>query len=133
MKELNFQAITERLKEISLPPFEVVVGIADGGIVLASLIAYKLGCDLRMVRFNYRGKDNIPQHPEPVLLSETDLHEIKNANVLLVDDVSISGKTLESAKKLLNSCNIKTMVLRGRADYVLFPELDECVKWPWSA
>jgi len=49
-----------------------------------------------------------------------------------VDDVSVTGKTLEKAKEVLGENKILTLVLKGRADLVLFPELEHCVKWPWS-
>ena len=115
MKELSFRDISDRLKNMDLPQFDTVVGIAEGGKILAGLVAYKLGSDLKIIYV----KDH------------NDLSRIKG-NVLIVDDVQMSGKTMEFTKKLLAYCNIKTMVVRGEADYVLFPELDECVKWPWS-
>jgi hypoxanthine phosphoribosyltransferase len=131
MTELTFKDISKRLKDVNLPQFDMVIGIAEGGSVPASLTAYKLGCDLKIVHINYRDENNNPARPEPVLMSKNDLSEIKGS-ILLVDDVSISGKTIESAKKLLRGCEVKTMVMRGKADYVLFPEIESCVKWPWS-
>jgi hypoxanthine phosphoribosyltransferase len=50
----------------------------------------------------------------------------------VVDDVSVTGQTLELAKKKLRSSTVKTFVLRGKADHVLFPKIKECVKWPWK-
>jgi hypoxanthine phosphoribosyltransferase len=51
---------------------------------------------------------------------------------LVVDDVSVSGKTLEKARQLLAGNEVKTLTLKGNADYVIFPEIRDCVKWPWK-
>ena len=131
MKELTFRQIVKRLEDINLPRFDTVIGIAEGGIVPASLAAYKLGSDLKIVHINYRDENNDPRYSEPVLLGKADLSGLKE-DILLVDDVSVSGKTIEFAKKLFTNCNVKTMVVKGKADYVLFPEIEDCIRWPWS-
>lgn len=116
---------------MSFPPCDLVVGIAQGGIAPATLIAYILGRELRIVHFNFRNQDNTPVHPQPVLLNEITIPAgVKR--ILLVDDVSVSGKTLKAAKDLLAQYEVTSFVLRGKADYVLFPEIDYCVKWPWK-
>lgn len=131
MTEISFSAICKALEEMPLPDCELVVGIAEGGIVPASLVANKIGCDLRIVKFNYRNQANLPQYPQPRLLSSISLP--KNIrSILLVDDVAISGKTLQAAKSLFNQKKLTTLVFRGQADYVLFPKLNNCVKWPWK-
>ena len=61
------------LKNARFPDCRLVVGIAEGGVVPAALIAAKLGCDLRIVKFNYRDAQNTPQHTAPLLLSKVDL------------------------------------------------------------
>lgn len=131
MTELSFAEICRALADAKLPDCDFVVGIAEGGIVPASLVAAKKGCDLRIVRFNYRNDDNVPRHPEPVLLKSVVLPENTN-NVLLVDDVAITGRTLNAAKKLFKHQKVTTMVFKGAADYVLFPEISECIRWPWK-
>ena len=54
------------------------------------------------------------------------------SHILLVDDVSVSGVTLSLALSLLKDFEVFTFVLKGQADYVLFPEIKECVNWPWK-
>ncbi len=132
MVDISFRAISKALENVELSGYDLVVGIADGGEVAAALVSYKIGCDLRIVKFNYRNNDNIPQHPEPVLLSTFTLPaNIKS--ILLVDDVAISGKTLNALKKkLFKNQRVATLVFRGKADFVLFPEITTCVKWPWK-
>jgi len=51
---------------------------------------------------------------------------------LLVDDVSVTGKTLKCAVENLQDYTVYTFVLKGKADYVLFPEINTCVEWPWK-
>ena len=131
MRELSFVDISERLKYLELPEFDVVVGIADSGVVPASLVADKLGCELAMVKFKYRNDRNVPIYREPVLMKGIDLPSWAK-KILLVDDVSVSGKTIRSARDLFGEYSIKTLVFKGEADFVLFPELDKCVEWPWK-
>ena len=128
---LDFVEIRNRLERLTLPEVDLVVGIATGGSVPASLVAYKLGCPLAVMQLNYRAEDNTPQRPEPQLL--TAFRPPNARRVLLVDDVSVSGKTLAAAKKLLPHSRVVTLVLKGRADMVLFPEVASCVTWPWKA
>lgn len=128
---LDFLAIRARLERLELPEVDVVVGIATGGTVPASLVAYKLGCPLAVVQLNYRAEDNTPQRPKPELLGSFSL-EPTFKRVLLVDDVSVSGQTLTEAKALLPGCVVTTLVMKGRADFSLFPELASCVVWPWK-
>ena len=132
MIDISFRAISDAVENVKLSGYDLVVGIADGGVVAAALVAYKIGCDLKIVKFNYRNNDNIPQHPEPVLLSTFTLPaNIKS--ILLVDDVAISGKTLNALKKkLFKNQRVATLVFRGKADFVLFPEITTCVRWPWK-
>ena len=132
MDSIKFGAICKALKTINLPVCDLVIGIASGGVVPASLVACKLGCQLKIIELNYRDDNNLPRHLEPILLSEIVLpSDIKS--ILLVDDVSISGKTLESARQLFKDYQVWTMVFRGKADYVLFPNINTCLKWPWKA
>jgi len=132
MVPLSFKKITERVKSVDLPEFDLVIGIGTGGIVPASLVAFHLGCELKILMVNFRDIRNNPRYDEPVLVSKPDNLSLKGKKVLLVDDVSVSGKTLETALHYLNHENIKTLTMKGKADYVLFPEIKECVNWPWK-
>jgi uncharacterized protein len=132
MVPLSFKEITERIRNLELPETDLVVGIGTGGLVPASLIAFQLGCELRILTLNFRDLENNPQHPFPVVVSEPAKMSIDGKRVLLVDDVSVSGKTIGAALKYLGNGNIKTLTLKGKADYVLFPEIKDCVNWPWK-
>jgi uncharacterized protein len=130
MLEISFEIICKMLKKTTLPECQLVVGIADGGVVPASLVACLLNRDLRIIRSQYRDENNDPCFPEPVIKNTVTVTPDINT-ILLVDDVSISGKTLNAAREVFKEYTVKTFVFRGKADFVLFPELDECVHWPW--
>ncbi len=129
---LNFIEIARRFKQAALPEVDMVVGIATGGIVPASLAAYELERPLTLLHINYRAKDNTPQHDAPLLLKETAV-SLPPKRILLVDDVSVSGQTFDLARRLLSEHHVVTLALKGTADYVLFPEIKTCVQWPWKS
>jgi hypoxanthine phosphoribosyltransferase len=96
------------------------------------MVAHQLGLPLEILHLNYRDDDNKPRRPQPELLKPTVL-KLEGKRVLLVDDVSVTGATLQAAKKLLEGAQITTLTCKGQADLVLFPEVKECVAWPWKA
>ncbi|OPZ74369.1 MAG: hypothetical protein BWY82_00732 [Verrucomicrobia bacterium ADurb.Bin474] len=53
--------------------------------------------------------------------------------ILLVDDVSVTGSTMEKSRAALSRFTIQTIALKGqKADIILFPEWKGCVQWPWN-
>lgn len=129
--ELSFDEISRRLRQQDLPQIDRVVGIATGGIMPAALVAHQLGSPLSLLHINFRDETNQPRHDRPQLLDDTpDLAQ--NQRILLVDDVSVSGATLEVAKAMLSGHQVTTLVLKGKADFVMFPEINACVNWPWK-
>ncbi len=135
MVVLDFLEIVERLKAMALPAVDRVVGVATGGIVPASLVAYQLERPLSLVLINYRAPDNTPRYPAPRLLApapRATLAQARPERILLVDDVSVTGKTLALARRQFPQSQVITFVLKGQADYVLFPEIASCVQWPWK-
>ncbi len=129
--DLSFTEIAQRLKTIEFPEIDGVVGIANGGTVPASLVAYQLDRPLSMIRLNYRDEHNEPLYDSPQVLEAPSIDKALK-RVLLVDDVSVSGKTLAKARELLDGRAVATMVITGEADYVVFPEVGDCVNWPWN-
>ena len=128
---LDFQKISEALWDFPFPKVDHVIGVATGGTMPAGLVAHQLKRPLSLLHINYRAPDNSPAHPAPVLLRDVMLPKSKS-HILLVDDVSVSGVTLSLALSLLKDFEVFTFVLKGQADYVLFPEIKECVNWPWK-
>lgn len=132
MVPLSFTEISSRLRAIQLPETDLVIGIGTGGIVPASLVAFHLNCDLHIITLNYRDESNTPRYENPVIVDMPEMPALQGKRILLVDDVSVSGKTLNEALKHFDGLKIKTLTMKGKADYVLFPEIKDCVKWPWK-
>jgi len=132
MVPIPFTEITERLRSMELPETDLVIGIGTGGIVPASLVAFHLGCELHIITLNYRDESNAPRYEKPVIINMPEMPSLEGKRILLVDDVSVSGKTLNEALLHFQDLNIKTLTMKGKADYVLFPEVKDCVKWPWK-
>jgi hypoxanthine phosphoribosyltransferase len=128
---LDFLTITQRINQIALPPIDHVVGIATGGIVPASLLAYRMACSLSFIKINYRALDNTPQRPAPLILESFQIPQGAK-NILLVDDVSVSGQTMRTAQQVLKDFHVISFVLKGQADFVVFTEISTCVSWPWK-
>ena len=131
MVPLSFREISERLKKTKLPEIDLVIGIGSGGIVPAGFVAFHLNAELQVITLNYRDEQNNPRYDEPRILQKPEW-QLEGKRILLVDDVSVSGKTINTALELLKGFNVKTMAMKGKADYVLFPEIKDCVKWPWK-
>ena len=131
MVPLSFREISERLKQTELPETDIVIGIGSGGIVPASIVAFHLNAELKLMVLNYRDDTNKPLYDEPVVLQEPD-RNLEGKRILLVDDVSVTGSTMRKALDQLKGLNVKTLAMKGKADYVLFPEISDCVNWPWK-
>ena len=132
MVPVSFTEISSRLRAMSLPETDLVIGIGTGGIVPASLVAFHLNCDLHIITLNYRDESNTPRYENPVIVDMPEMPALQGKRILLVDDVSVSGKTLNEALNHFDGLQIKTLTMKGKADYVLFPEIKDCVKWPWK-
>ncbi len=129
---LSMVEIVSRLQKIDLPEIDLIVGIASGGIVPASLLAYKLQKPMQLIHINYRDAHNNPKFAQPQLLENFQLEQAKQ-RILIVDDVSVTGSTLYFVKDLLKNQQVWTFTMKGKADYVLFPEISSCVNWPWKS
>jgi hypoxanthine phosphoribosyltransferase len=128
---LTIKQITDRLRSFEFPEVDIVVGIASGASIPAKMIAELLKRPLQYIHINFRDVDNKPRFENPHLI-KTDTIPSDCERILLVDDVSVSGKTLACAIENLPDKTVYTFVLKGKADYVLFPEVKTCVNWPWN-
>jgi len=131
MVSLSFREISDRLRKTELPDIDLVIGIGTGGIVPAGIVAFHLGAELDVMVVNYRDEQNNPVYEKPRILSKPGW-DLEGKRILLVDDVSVTGKTLNTALEQLKGFNVKTLTMKGKADYVLFPEIKDCVNWPWK-
>ena len=119
---------------------DIVVAIARGGMLLAGSISYALGakrCGALNVEF-YTGVDT--RLAEPVILPPMlDLGSLEGRRILLVDDVSDSGRTLAMAVGLLESggAEVRTAVLYTKPGTVqeahhTWRRTDRWINFPWS-
>ena len=130
-KSLSLNDIKQRLEHFKFPDVDLVIGIASGGVFPAKLVADILKTPIRFISINFRSSDNTPLYADPRIISKDDI-PVDHKRLLLVDDVSVSGKTLRSATDYVKNFDVYTFVLKGKADFVLFPEISECVDWPWK-
>ncbi len=128
---LSMDEIMDRLQSFSFPEVDIVVGITSGATYPAEIIADMLNLPVFYIHINFRLSDNTPIYENPQLI-KMDVIPSQYARLLLVDDVSVSGKTLKCAVENLQNFTVYTFVLKGKADYVLFPEINTCVDWPWK-
>ncbi len=140
---LELPDIARKLKSLMLPDVDAVVGIATGGVAFATMVAFWLEKPLHVIYLNYRDEANKPRHETPTLLKPFEIDSTtfnKGMNpiakgeprrILLVDDVSVSGATLEIAKQLLPNFQVSTLVIKGKADFVLYPDVRACILLPW--
>lgn len=131
MDSLSFKQISERLKQIDFPEINLGIGIGSDGIPPPAFVALYLKADPRVMTLNYRDENNNPQYETPVILHKP-LWKLDGKRILLVDDVSVSGKTMNAALEQLKGYNMKTLAMKDTADFVLFPDIKDCVKWPWK-
>ena len=105
------EEVLERFRTIEFhDDFDMIVAIANGGIVPAGIINQRL-------------------QKEVQLLAPVDF-DFKDKSILLVDDRIKTGSTIRLACELLKEARmIKTFAVNGTADYALFDET--CFKFPW--
>ena len=126
----SFDEVMERVRDIEIPePFDMVVAIANGGIIPAAMINQRLGCEYHLLKINLRDAMQNKIYDKPKLLAEIDF-DFKGKRILLVDDRVKTGTTLEFAKELLSDAAlVKTLAVNGIADYCLYNE--SCFRFPW--
>lgn len=120
---------------------DIVIAVARGGLVLAGAMTYALGvklCDAINVEFY---TDVHATLPDPVLLAPMlDTNAIAGKQLLVVDDVADSGRTLGLVIKLLRGfgADVRSAVLYAKPSTVVDPDYvwrrtDQWIVFPWSA
>ena len=109
--------------------FDMIVAIANGGIVPAGIINQRLQKEIHLLKINLRDEYQHPKYDQPKLLAPIDF-DFRDKRILLVDDRIKTGSTIKLAKELMQEARmIKTFAVNGNADYALFDEA--CFKFPW--
>ena len=122
--------VMERFRSIEFyDEFDIIVAIANGGIVPAGIINQRLQIEVKLLKINLRDEFQRPKYDKPQLIAPIDF-DFKGKRILLVDDRIKTGSTIELAKELMSEAQfIKTFAVNGSADYALFNET--CFKFPW--
>jgi hypoxanthine phosphoribosyltransferase len=123
-----------KIRNASFEP-DVVVAIARGGYVPARLLCDCLNLtDLKSIRIaHYKAG---AQKQQKAKLVESLCRDLGGRNVLLVDDVSDSGDTLELARQHMveyNAGPIRTAVLHHKQTSTVKPDFyaQRIIKWRW--
>ena len=131
MSELKtFETVMQRFREITFQEqFDLIVAIANGGIIPAAILNQRLNLRMELLRINLRDPSQKPRFERPQLVSPIDF-DIKGKTILLVEDRIKTGATVRFAIDLLHEAReIKTFAVNGKADYALYDE--DCFKFPW--
>lgn len=131
-KRIGWDELKEWLENQPLGDFDLIVAVARGGLVPAALISSMTGTDMAAIWINLRDENREEKHEKPRLMREKNFNP-SGKRILLVDDMSRTGKTLTFAKKHLDTAKeIKTLVLSGKSDYSFLPS-GECIEVPWTS
>lgn len=130
MNSRTFTEIMQRFAEIEISEkFDMIVAIANGGLVPAGILNQRLQIDVNILKINFKDEFQKPRYETPKLLHPIDF-DFKGKKILLVDDRIKSGSTIVLAKEILQEAlQIKTFAVNGNADYALFNE--SCFRFPW--
>lgn len=130
MQTKSFPEVLNRFYTIDIPEiFDVIVAIANGGIIPAGILNQRLNITFQIIKINLRDAGQNPIYDHPKLLSPIDF-AYAGKRLLLVDDRIKTGSTINFAKELLkDAAVIKTFAVNGNADYALYNE--PCFKFPW--
>ena len=126
----SFEEVLQRFREIEFDEnYDLIVAIANGGIIPAVIINQRLNIELHLLKINLRDPFQKPKFDAPKLLEPIDF-EYKNKKILLVEDRIKTGATVKLALDLLKEAKlIKTFAVNGEADYSLYNE--SCFRFPW--
>ncbi len=125
-----YAALDRVLADMAAERFEGIVAIAQGGIIPAALLQQEWGIPMSVVHINYRDHENRPRFPDARLLDEGP-PPFAGKKILLVDDVSRTGRTLARARAYLANSAVKTFLVNGEADFRLY-RTEECLRMPWK-
>ena len=90
---------------------EVLAGIESRGFIFASTIAYKLNCEVVMIRKKGKLPGKTISHTYKLEYGEDCLEiqkreDLKNKNVILIDDLLATGGTAGAAIELLQKTSV---------------------------
>jgi uncharacterized protein len=125
-----WEEIEHRIQSMQMQEsFDMIVAIANGGIIPAALLQQKLKIPVELLKISFRDSTHKPLYNSPQLMAPLQF-DIKGKKILLVEDRVKTGATLDYARQLLkDALLVKTFAVNGKADYPLFDE--NCFSFPW--
>ena len=82
----TFDEVMERFRSIAFEDeFDMIVAIANGGIVPAGIINQRLQKEIHLLKINLRDEYQHPKYDQPKLLAPIDF-DFRDKRILLVDD-----------------------------------------------
>ena len=126
----SFTEVMQRFREIEFrETFDMIVAIANGGIIPAAIINQRLNIELQLLKINLRDPSQKPKYDTPKLVAPIGF-DFRDKNILLVEDRIKTGATVQFAIDLVHDARqIKTFAVNGKADYSLYDET--CFRFPW--
>lgn len=128
----SYDEVIARFDDIEFrDEFDMIVAIANGGIIPAAIINQKLNLDMQLLKLSLRDAAQKQMYDSPKLL-EPVRFEVKGKRILLVEDRIKTGLTVNYARQLLRdmgAAEVKTFAVNGSADYFLYNET--CFRFPW--
>ncbi|MDE6450982.1 MAG: phosphoribosyltransferase domain-containing protein [Odoribacter sp.] len=132
MNTKDFEQVRQRFTEVVFDePFDLIVAVANGGVIPAAILNQRLNLDLQLLKLHLRDAGQKQLYDRPRLLEEISF-EVKGKRILLVEDRVKTGTTLNYARELLlgkGAAVVKTFAVNGNADYCLYNEA--CFRFPW--
>ena len=133
--------LSKIIKKSDFKP-EIIVGIHRGGCITAVILSHLLNVEkFCTIGIRSTKTDEVrAQRTKPIVYDSFSLQLIVNKRVLLTDDITDTGDTINEARKILLSYNckeIKTATLvsapgsNGKVDY-FGKEITPWVVFPWE-
>jgi len=147
MRKISWEEILDFINETSTilsskEKIDVVLAIGSSGLVPAALIATKLKTtefySIKVERYN-EGKPPKILYEEPIIRSPLNM-DLNGKNVLIVDDLINTGKTITKILEIVQKMKAKkivTLVLVLKKGALFKPnyyylEIDSCPVFPWE-
>lgn len=131
--------LSHRVADSGFRP-DIVLGIARGGLVLASSLAYGLDCkNLFSINVEFYTGEGTTLSAPLMLPPYLDTSDLDDTRVLVVDDVADTGKTLELVMDFCHGhvAEARSTVLYEKPTTVLEADFvwrrtDRWIDFPWS-
>lgn len=122
---LSMQLVTAKLN--------LIVGIARGGLIPATLLSHKLNVPMRVISArSYEGTRRTLQKPTEIIGWEPDY---RDRGTLFVDDIVDTGETFDAVRRLHPMAWMISLVTKRPYNQDLFfaqVDKDVWVKFPWE-